>query len=145
MAFANWIEQFPKVEVWTGLQRLAYPLTQFLLSLLCKALSFATPFGRQCSPLRVKHCAKCCKRQRFDGQVGFFHATQDILVPEHSHAGQWGIVIEGTVELTVAGVMHVLKTGEHYNIPANVPHSAKVHEGSSFIDVWEGKRLEVDE
>ena len=107
MAFADWIEQFPKVEVWTGLN--ANVLT-----------------GKA-------------------GQVGFFHATQDILVPEHSHAGQWGVVIEGTVELTVDGVLHVLKTGEHYNIPAGVPHSAKVHEGSSFIDVWEGKRLEVDE
>jgi hypothetical protein len=43
------------------LQRLAYPLTQFLLSLLCKALSVGTPSGRQCSTLRVNHCAKCCK------------------------------------------------------------------------------------
>ncbi len=79
------------------------------------------------------------------GQVGFFHASQEILVPEHSHAGQWGVVIEGTVELTIGGVLHILKTGEHYNIPAGVPHSAKVLAGSSFIDVWEGKRLEVNE
>ena len=79
------------------------------------------------------------------GQVGFFRATEDILVPEHSHAGQWGVVIEGTVELTIGGILHILKTGEHYNIPANVPHSAKVLAGTSFIDVWEGKRLEVNE
>jgi quercetin dioxygenase-like cupin family protein len=79
------------------------------------------------------------------GQVGFFRATGDILVPEHSHAGQWGVVIEGTVELTIDGKLCILKTGEHYNIPAGVPHSAKVLAGTSFIDVWEGKRLEVNE
>jgi quercetin dioxygenase-like cupin family protein len=107
MAFADWMEQLTKVEVWQGLN--ANVIT-----------------GKS-------------------GQVGFFHATQEILVPEHSHAGQWGVVIEGTVELTIGGVLHVLKTGEHYNIPANVPHSAKVLAGSSFIDVWEGKRLEVNE
>lgn len=76
------------------------------------------------------------------GQVGFFRAIVDILVPEHSHAGQWGVVIEGTVELTIGGELHVLKTGEHYNIPTNVPHSAKVLAGTSFIDVWEGRRFE---
>jgi quercetin dioxygenase-like cupin family protein len=76
-------------------------------------------------------------------QAGFFEATQTITVPEHAHQGQWGIVVEGTVELTIDGVHHVLTKGMSYNIPAGAPHSAVVHEGAVFIDVWEGKRLEV--
>jgi quercetin dioxygenase-like cupin family protein len=76
-------------------------------------------------------------------QAGFFEATETVSVPEHSHDGQWGIVIEGTVELTVGGVHHTFTKGDHYDIPAGVPHSAVVHAGAIFIDVWEGKRLEV--
>ena len=79
------------------------------------------------------------------GQAGFFQATETVDVPEHAHQGQWGVILEGTVELTIGGVLHVLKRGDHYNIPAGVPHSARVHAGALFIDVWEGKRLEVSE
>jgi quercetin dioxygenase-like cupin family protein len=78
-------------------------------------------------------------------QAGFFQATQTIVVPEHSHQGQWGIVVEGTVELTIDGVLHILTKGMNYNIPAGAPHSATVHEGAVFIDIWEGKRLQIDD
>jgi quercetin dioxygenase-like cupin family protein len=79
------------------------------------------------------------------GQAAFFVATQTVPVPEHAHQGQWGVVLEGTVELTIGGVLHVLNKGDSYNVPAGVPHSAVVHAGAVFIDVWEGKRLEVNE
>lgn len=79
------------------------------------------------------------------GQTAFFTATQTVDVPEHAHQGQWGVVLEGTVELTIGGVLHVLNRGDSYTIPAGVPHSAKVHAGAQFIDVWEGQRLEVAE
>lgn len=78
-------------------------------------------------------------------QAGFFQASQTVTVPEHSHAGQWGVVIAGRVDLTIGGVLHQLTAGMNYNIPANVPHSAVVHAGAVFIDVWEGQRLEVGE
>jgi quercetin dioxygenase-like cupin family protein len=77
-------------------------------------------------------------------QAGFFEASQTVVVPEHAHAGQWGVVIAGRVDLTIGGVLHVLESGMSYNIPAGVSHSATVHAGAVFIDVWEGKRLEVD-
>ncbi len=79
------------------------------------------------------------------GQIGFFEASQDVEVPEHSHAGQWGCVFEGTVEFMIGGVYCVYTAGQTYNIPAGVAHSAKVHAGTKFVDVWEGKRLEVEE
>jgi quercetin dioxygenase-like cupin family protein len=78
-------------------------------------------------------------------QAGFFEATQTVVVPEHSHQGQWGIVVSGVVELTIGGVHHRLESGNSYTIPADVPHSAVVHQGAVFIDVWEGKRLEVND
>ncbi|AEB11711.1 Cupin 2 conserved barrel domain protein [Marinithermus hydrothermalis DSM 14884] len=75
------------------------------------------------------------------GQVGFFECTEEIEVPEHAHEGQWGIVVEGVVELTIGGVHHVLRKGDSYHIPAGVPHAAKLHKGCAFIDVWEGVRF----
>ncbi len=106
MAFANWFDVMPKIEVWQGLE--AAVLT-----------------GKST-------------------QAGFFEATKTVSVPEHAHAGQWGIVVAGRVDLTIDGVLHVLESGMSYTIPAGVPHSAMVHAGAVFIDVWEGKRLEVD-
>jgi quercetin dioxygenase-like cupin family protein len=78
-------------------------------------------------------------------QVGFFEATETVLVPEHSHLGQWGVVISGQVDLIIGGILHVCTAGVSYNIPAGVPHSATVYAGAVFIDVWEGQRLKVEE
>jgi quercetin dioxygenase-like cupin family protein len=78
-------------------------------------------------------------------QAGFFEASTTVHVPEHSHAGQWGIVVSGQVDLTIGGILHVCTAGVSYNIPAGVPHSAIVYAGAVFIDVWEGQRLKVEE
>ncbi len=77
------------------------------------------------------------------GQAGFMLASEELEVPEHAHQGQWGIVVEGVVELTIGRVLHVLRKGDNYYIPAGVPHSAKLHKGAMFIDVWEGVRVPV--
>jgi quercetin dioxygenase-like cupin family protein len=66
-------------------------------------------------------------------QILFMEFSEDIEVPEHSHESQWGIVLEGKIELTIDGVHHVFEKGDNYFIPAGVVHSAKIYAG--YADV----------
>jgi quercetin dioxygenase-like cupin family protein len=79
-----------------------------------------------------------------NGQVGFQEISEETIVPEHAHAGQWGVILEGQVEFTINGQTQVYRKGEYYHIPAGVPHSAKLAAGTAFIDVWEGERFPAE-
>lgn len=59
-------------------------------------------------------------------QILFMQFCQDIDLPEHAHAGQWGIVLEGRIELTIAGEKHTYEKGDRYYIPAGVVHSGRI-------------------
>lgn len=41
--------------------------------------------------------------QSVNGQVVFFRILEDAVIPPHSHGGQWGTVLDGSVELTIEG------------------------------------------
>ncbi|HEY7441852.1 MAG TPA: cupin domain-containing protein [Vicinamibacterales bacterium] len=60
------------------------------------------------------------------------------VVPSHSHPHeQAGIVLEGTLELTIDGQVRTLEAGEAYIIPGNVTHSARsVGDGCKVLDVF---------
>ena len=66
-------------------------------------------------------------------QIIFMEFSEGVEVPEHAHASQWGIVVEGKIELTIDGVESVYTKGEHYFIPEGVKHSAKIFPG--YADV----------
>ncbi|MFZ7090266.1 cupin domain-containing protein [Primorskyibacter sp. 2E233] len=68
--------------------------------------------------------------------VVYFTFHKDLDLPEHSHGPQWGTLIEGEIELTIGGVRRSYKRGESWDIPAGVPHSAKVKGGSLVMDVF---------
>jgi len=58
-------------------------------------------------------------------------------VEEHCHESQWGIVLEGRIELTVGGVTRTYSKGDRYFIEKDVPHSARSSPGtpiSHFFD-----------
>ncbi len=80
----------------------------------------------------------------YKGQIGFAHTETEQLVPEHAHDGQWGVVLEGQVDFIIGGQPKVCTKGQYYHIPAGVPHSAKIHAGTAFIDCWEGVRFSED-
>lgn len=67
--------------------------------------------------------------QADEHQVLFMHFSQDVEVPEHAHAAQWGVVLEGRITLNIAGAARTYGKGEHYFIPAGVPHSAHIQAG----------------
>ena len=79
-----------------------------------------------------------------NGQIGFAQVDSEQNVPEHAHDGQWGVVLEGKVEFMIGGQHKVFSKGDYYHIPAGVPHSAKIHAGTAFIDCWEGQRFGED-
>ena len=62
-------------------------------------------------------------------QIVFMEFEKETSVPEHSHAAQWGVVLEGRIDLTVEGDILRLKKGDTYYIPAGATHRAKIYAG----------------
>ena len=66
-------------------------------------------------------------------QIIFMEFEKDVDLPEHSHAAQIGIVLEGRIDLTIAGKTKTYKKGDQYFIEENMPHSGKIYAG--YADV----------
>ncbi len=69
-------------------------------------------------------------------QAAFFELPAGASVPPHSHGEQWGIIVEGEIDLTIGGVTHLLKRGDSYYIGDQVVHSGVTHTGCLAIDVF---------
>jgi quercetin dioxygenase-like cupin family protein len=62
-------------------------------------------------------------------------------VPAHSHPHeQLGHVLEGELELTIAGEPHVLAPGQAFQIPGGTEHSARSEHGCLVMDVFQPVR-----
>ena len=70
-------------------------------------------------------------------QLLFMTFPDDVDVPEHDHAAQWGAVLEGEIELTIGGETNTYRPGDTYFIPAGVPHRARIKGGSSLQDLFD--------
>ncbi|MGD2095351.1 MAG: cupin domain-containing protein [Phycisphaerales bacterium] len=66
-------------------------------------------------------------------QILFMKFDEDAEVPEHSHKSQWGIVLEGKIDLVVEGVKRTYTKGDRMFIPKGAKHSAKVYAGYADI------------
>ncbi len=67
----------------------------------------------------------------------FFQAQVDSEVPEHTHAAQWGIVVDGEMSLTTGGQTRICRRGDEYFVPAGVPHSASFKAGFRVVDFFD--------
>ena len=66
-----------------------------------------------------------------------FDLEKGAILPEHSHPHeQMGLVLSGTLELTVGGETQPLRAGDAYVAPANVTHSAVAAERTVVLDVF---------
>jgi quercetin dioxygenase-like cupin family protein len=65
-------------------------------------------------------------------------------VPSHEHYHeQVGIILEGELELTIGDETKIVKRGDVYVIPANVPHGAQAITGNvKLMDVFSPVREE---
>lgn len=69
-------------------------------------------------------------------QILFMEFDNDIELPEHSHDAQWGVVLDGKIELTVEGNQRTYTKGMHYLIPAGAVHSARIYAGYADISFF---------
>ena len=70
-------------------------------------------------------------------QFVFMQFDDDVVVAEHSHEAQWGVVLEGTMELTIAGERRTLQKGDSYFIDKGMPHSAIIKKGYSDLTLFD--------
>lgn len=58
------------------------------------------------------------------GSIVFFDIAPIGQVPPHAHGAQWGIVLDGEMELTIAGKTRTYRRGDRYYLPAGTEHAA---------------------
>lgn len=72
-------------------------------------------------------------------QIIFMEFSEDVELPEHAHEGQWGIVLEGKIELVFNGIKQTFLKGDRYFIPEGVKHSGKIYAGYADITYFDQK------
>ncbi|MDV7141514.1 cupin domain-containing protein [Tropicimonas sp. TH_r6] len=72
-----------------------------------------------------------------DALLVFFIFHKDFELPLHAHKAQWGTVLQGRIDLTIAGDTQAYGPGQVYNIPSGVEHGGKITAGTIVIDVFE--------
>lgn len=62
----------------------------------------------------------------------------DALVPDHQHPHeQMGMGLEGEFELTIDGESRIIRKGDSYWIPGNIPHRARSVNGPArALDIF---------
>jgi len=72
-------------------------------------------------------------------QFVFMSFENDVEVPEHCHQAQWGVVLDGEVELTIDGKKQTFTKGDTYFIPKDAKHSAKIKMGYKDLTFFNQK------
>ncbi len=77
--------------------------------------------------------------QGVEQQLVFMDIEPIGKVAEHSHAAQWGIVVDGEMKLTIDGNTRVFKKGDSYFIPEGIIHSAEFLKRTLILDFFNEK------
>jgi len=73
-------------------------------------------------------------------QLIFFEMQPEAKVPEHSHTyPQWGMVIQGKMNLAIDGKTKLIEKGDDYLIPAGAKHYAAFLVKTRVIDLFSEK------
>lgn len=74
--------------------------------------------------------------------LGLIELEPDAVLPEHHHVNeQLGVVVSGSIEMTIGGESRTLGPGETWTIAPDVPHSGRVGaQGAIVIDVFSPPR-----
>jgi quercetin dioxygenase-like cupin family protein len=73
-------------------------------------------------------------------QLVFFEFEAGAKVPEHSHSyPQWGMVIDGKMELTINKTPRICEKGYEYLIPAGAKHFAHFAQRTRVMDLFSEK------
>jgi quercetin dioxygenase-like cupin family protein len=74
-----------------------------------------------------------------DHQVVFFEIDPIGEVAPHSHGAQWGVVLEGEMELAIGDQTRAYRKGDRYYIPGGVIHSAVFRTRTWVMDFFEDR------
>jgi quercetin dioxygenase-like cupin family protein len=77
--------------------------------------------------------------QARDHQLVFMDIAPIGEVAPHAHGAQWGIVVDGEMELTIGGKTEVYRKGDSYFIPKGTVHSARFTTRTFVIDFFADK------
>jgi quercetin dioxygenase-like cupin family protein len=55
------------------------------------------------------------------------------IIPEHTHASQWELVLDGSLEIWIDNKKHCYARGDSFFIPEDAPHHAIVEKGYKAI------------
>lgn len=104
------------------------------------------PFGEPVTSLPRSHlgAAAVYVHDNGTGQILFIEAPKsgpDVVVPTHTHGDEWGVVVEGEIEMTIAGKVEVHAAGSTHQIPAGVPHSFRFRPGTCSIHCFPERRV----
>ena len=84
--------------------------------------------------------AKAWIMQGKQNQIVFCEFEAEIGLQEHSHNyAQWGIVIEGKMELKIDGKPRICQKGDEYLIPAQAKHCVNFLSHTRVIDLFSEK------
>lgn len=70
------------------------------------------------------------------GQAVFFTMEPGTEIPLHHHGDQWGVVLDGEMELTIAGQTRLYRRGDSYFIPAGTLHGARFPSRCCVFDLF---------
>jgi len=70
-------------------------------------------------------------------QIIFMEFEEELELPEHSHAAQAGIVLEGCIDLIIGGEKRKYGKGDRYNIPSGVKHSGQIYAGYADVTFFD--------
>jgi quercetin dioxygenase-like cupin family protein len=78
--------------------------------------------------------------QSESSQLVFFEFEAGSKIPEHSHSyAQWGIVVDGKLELIIDGAPRMCEKGSEYVIPAGAKHFARFPTHARVMDYFSEK------
>ena len=69
----------------------------------------------------------------------FFIVRAGTFLPEHSHAAQWGIVIDGEFEISFGDKTMSYRKGDTYYVPEGTPHTGEYITDVVSFDVFDDK------
>jgi quercetin dioxygenase-like cupin family protein len=65
--------------------------------------------------------------------------SEGVELPEHAHAGQWGVVLGGKIDLTIGGTKRTFSKGDCYYISEGVNHSGTIYAGYADVTFFDQK------
>ncbi|QQE11671.1 cupin domain-containing protein [Planctomycetota bacterium] len=70
-------------------------------------------------------------------QFVFMSFDEDVEVAPHAHKAQWGVVLDGEIELTIGEETKTYRKGDTYEIRDGVVHSAKIKAGYRDLTLFD--------